>query len=256
MKLIEKQVFLSSAIFIISGIFQMAFASQGQSTYFLAQAEEPSQTPEGESGSPSEPPADVSEPAAPEPAEPPAAPEPPKAETPRANPPVEPSSPNKNGTTAESTQIAKDLPRYVYVNEKSPFVALGISMVAGFGLGNFYAENPAGAYTHLFLETIGWGLFVAGYVVTDDDGDWFLERSEIKRANVDSLEASFLLSGLGLIITSRIIGSITAVSAVNEYNRHLQKQFRYKDFESSVFKLTPLVAVAPNNAFVGVGVEF
>lgn len=256
MKFIEKQMFLSAALFIVSGIFQLAFADSGKSYTFLAQAEEPRPAPDGETSSSEAPPSDVSEPATSVPNEPPALIEPPKTETPRVSPPVEPASPNKNGATVESTQIAKDLPRYVYVNEKSPFVALGISMVAGFGLGNFYAENPAGAYTHLFLETIGWGLFVAGYVVTDDDGDWFLERSEIKRANVDSLEASFLLSGLGLIITSRIIGSITSVSAVNEYNRHLQKQFRYKDFESSVFKLTPLVAVAPDSAFVGVGVEF
>ena len=50
-----------------------------------------------------------------------------------------------------------------------PGVAVGLSVVPGFGAGHFYAHRPIGGATYLLVELVGVGILTAG-VASDDAG--------------------------------------------------------------------------------------
>ena len=141
-------------------------------------------------------------------------------------------------------------PRIVYVNEKSPFTAGALGALAGFGLGNFYAENNQLGTISLVSEILGFGLFFGGWFSADDDNDGFLERTEIKWDNLDSREAGLFYGGLGIILASRVFGTITGVHEAKKYNKMLNKKFRY---ESS---LEPKLDISKHGSFIGLAYNF
>jgi len=152
---------------------------------------------------------------------------------------------------AEKTDTSQAIqPRVVFVNEKSPFTAGALGALAGFGLGNFYAENNQLGALGLVSEVIGFGLFFGGWFSADDDNDGFLERTEIKWDNLDSKEAGLFYGGLGIILASRIFGTITGVHEAKKYNERLNKKFRYES------RLEPKLDFSKNSSFIGLAYNF
>ena len=88
----------------------------------------------------------------------------------------------------EPTQKITEQPHYVYLNEKSPYIAVGLSSLLGFGTGDFYAQNIPFGVVSAVVECIGIGLFVTSWIKIDDDADNFMERSELKGSNFNSNE--------------------------------------------------------------------
>jgi hypothetical protein len=127
---------------------------------------------------------------------------------------------------APTNQVVQ--PRFVYVNEKSPVVAGTLGAVAGFGVGNFYAQNNLNGLIFLSSELIGWGLFLGGWFNGDTDNDGFFERSEL--SDMSALTIVLFFGGMGTIATSRVLGCITATQDAKNYNRRLEEKFRYTTY--------------------------
>lgn len=152
--------------------------------------------------------------------------------------------------TTPPPQTLKDQPHYIYVSEKSPYIAVALSGILGFGIGNYYAEDNSTGIISTITETAGWGLFIASWIIIDDDNDGFMERSELKSDAMDGLETAFLISSLSVIVGSRIFGSITAASAANKFNEDLKKKFRYDT------SLSPFFYANSDSKVIGLNFKF
>lgn len=148
----------------------------------------------------------------------------------------------------DTTQVVQ--PRIVYVNEKSAVTAGVLGGFAGFGLGNFYAENYQLGTICLVSEVLGLGLAIGGWFAADDDNDGFLERSEIKWDNLTGNEAGLFYGGLGIMLASRIFGAVTGAHEATKYNENLNKKFRYES------RLEPRIDVSPKGSFIGLAYNF
>lgn len=128
----------------------------------------------------------------------------------------------------EAEQKITEQPRYVYLSEKSPYVAVALSTLLGFGTGDFYAQNVPFGVVSAVCESVGIGLFVTSWIKIDDDNDNFMERSELKGDNFDTDEKIWFYTGLSTWISARIFGAISGGILAHRHNKTLEKRFRFE----------------------------
>lgn len=141
-------------------------------------------------------------------------------------------------------------PKTVVISERSPYVAGVLGFMAGFGLGDFYAEDPLMGWISFGTEMLGIGLFATGWAIGDDDNDGLIERSELSGDDFSAGEAATFYSGIALIVASRIFGCITGVLAAKNFNK------MQKETVVSLKGFTPTIAPQKDGVLLGLNYRF
>lgn len=141
----------------------------------------------------------------------------------------------------KKTDVPDDLTEKIYetqsglaVTEKSIYLATILSLFIGFGLGNFYAEDPFPGYIAMITELVGVGVLAAGVGMYYYDEEANLSDSVITPSEGLLLGGSVLFFGMRLYAT---VNSAFAAHAYNERNKiktwSLRPYYRrYKESDS------------------------
>lgn len=119
---------------------------------------------------------------------------------------------------------------------KSLFKAGALSLLIGFGTGNFYAENAWPGYVSLVVEMIGGALLIAA-----------LASGGIDLSGM-STGAVMLMAGLGLFGGGRLFDTISAVYSAHKYNKSHESTFSLNPSPSLYF--------CNNRPFIGLDYRF
>ncbi len=130
-------------------------------------------------------------------------------------------SPDKQPSeTGKKNQPDDNLTEKIYetqsrlaVPEKSVYLASILSLFVGFGLGNFYAEDPFPGYIAMITELVGVAVLAAGI------GTYYYEEDTNLSDNVIAPSEGLMIGGGVLFIGMRLYSTINAGFAAHAYNK-------------------------------------
>jgi len=99
------------------------------------------------------------------------------------------------------------------VPEKSIFLATTLSLFVGFGLGNFYADDPFPGYIAMITELVG------VVVIGPGIGMYYYEEDTDLGDNVIAPSEGLLIGGGILFIGMRVYSTINSAFAAHAYNK-------------------------------------
>src|SRR3989338_3304379 len=99
------------------------------------------------------------------------------------------------------------------VPEKSIYLAMTLSLFIGFGLGNFYADDPFPGYIDMITELVGVTVLAAGI------GMYYYEEDTDLGDNVLAPSEGLLIGGGILFVGMRLYSTINSGFAAHAYNK-------------------------------------
>jgi hypothetical protein len=99
------------------------------------------------------------------------------------------------------------------VTEKSVYLATILSLFIGFGLGNFYADDPFPGYIAMITELVGIGVLAAGV------GMYYYDEEANLSDSVITPSEGLLLGGGVLFFGMRLYATVNSAFAAHAYNK-------------------------------------
>lgn len=143
---------------------------------------------------------------------------------------------NYNMIKDKSKNLSDDQKQSLLIqHKKDPYLPIAINCLAGWGIGSFIQKDYIGAVFSITGNSIGLGLLWTGVIKLDQDS-----------TTGSFTFVPFFISGLGVILITRIFDIIRPIIYSTEFNKKLEKAISI-DKKTSV-NYVPFMNIAKNSS--------